>query len=152
VRLAGAIPLSGLLALYRSYDLFVLPTLPGEGIPRVLLESMAAGVPVVTTAVAGIPGLVEHERNGLLIDTPSADAVAAALDRLITDGALRRRLIANGYATARAHTLDAQAADMMRIVASQLGVEMRAERSAKAAASTDRNAKAAASTERSAKA
>ena len=42
------------MPLYRDYDLFVLPTLPGEGIPRVLLEAMAAGLPIVTTRVAGI--------------------------------------------------------------------------------------------------
>ena len=47
--LLGPVPLDQLLPLYRQYDLFVLPTLPGEGIPRVLLEAMAAGVPIVTT-------------------------------------------------------------------------------------------------------
>ena len=43
VSLAGPVPLDRLLPLYRDYDVFVLPTLPGEGIPRVLLEAMAAG-------------------------------------------------------------------------------------------------------------
>ena len=71
-------PLDRLLPLYRDYDVFVLPTLPGEGIPRVLLEAMAAGLPVVTTRVAGIPSLVTHEVNGLLVDEPTADAVADA--------------------------------------------------------------------------
>ena len=59
VRLLGAVPLDQLLPLYRDYDLFVLPTLPGEGIPRVLLEAMTAGVPIVTTRVAGIPSLID---------------------------------------------------------------------------------------------
>jgi glycosyltransferase involved in cell wall biosynthesis len=151
VRLTGPVALGRLLALYRSYDLFVLPTLPGEGIPRVLIEAMTAGVPVVATDVAGIPSLVQHERNGLLVAESSVDDVAAALDRLIGDGALRRRLIAGGYDTARAHTLEAQAADMMRTVAARLGIELRAARSAKAAASAEsspeRSAKAPASAE-----
>jgi glycosyltransferase involved in cell wall biosynthesis len=125
VRLLGAVPLERLLPRYAEYDLFVLPTLPGEGVPRVLLEAMAAGLPVVATAVAGIPSLVSHERNGLLVDEPSAGAVADAVARLLTDGALRRRLIEQGYATARAHTLQTQAERMMAVVSRRLGVTLR---------------------------
>ena len=125
VRLPGAVPLERLLRRYREYDLFVLPTGPGEGIPRVLLEAMAAGLPVVTSRVSGIPSLVTHEHNGLLVDDPSAGPVADALWRLIDDGALRRRVIANGYDTARAHTLQAQAAGMMEVVSNRMGVALR---------------------------
>ncbi len=125
VRSLGAVPLDALLPLYREYDLFVLPTLPGEGIPRVLLEAMSAGLPIVTTRVAGIPSLIAHERNGLLVDEPAPQAIAGALARLVADGALRRTVIAAGYETARAHTLDAQAASMMRDVSSRLGVTLR---------------------------
>lgn len=125
VHVLGAIPLEQLMPRYRDYDLFVLPTLPGEGIPRVLLEAMAGGLPLVTTRVAGIPGLIVHEHNGLLVDVPTAASVAGALARLIDDGELRRRMIANGYDTARAHTLERQAARMMEIVAARLGVPLR---------------------------
>lgn len=124
VRLLGPVPLDQLLPLYRQYDLFVLPTLPGEGIPRVLLEAMTSGVPIVTTRVAGIPSLISHGLNGLLVDDPTASSFADALHRLVTDAGLRRRLIANGYETARSHTLEAQAARMMREVASQLGLRL----------------------------
>jgi glycosyltransferase involved in cell wall biosynthesis len=125
VTLAGAVPLDELMPRYRQYDVFVLPTLPGEGVPRVLLEAMAGGLPVVTTRVSGIPSLVTHEHNGLLVDEPSADQVACAIARVVDDGALRRRLIAGGYDTARAFTLEAQAARMMRDVAARLGVTLR---------------------------
>jgi glycosyltransferase involved in cell wall biosynthesis len=125
VGIPGALPLDRLLPLYRRYDLFVLPTLPGEGIPRVLLEAMAAGLPIVTTRVAGIPGLVIHESNGLLVDQPSADAVAEAMARVVRDPALRQHLIANGYATARGCTLETQAARMMETVSSGLHVALR---------------------------
>jgi glycosyltransferase involved in cell wall biosynthesis len=121
----GAVPLDQLLRRYRDYDLFVLPTLPGEGIPRVLLEAMASGVPLVTSRVSGIPGLVTHEGNGLLVDVPGAAPVADALWRLISDDGLRRRLISQGYETARAHTLQAQAARMMSVVSAQLNVVLR---------------------------
>jgi glycosyltransferase involved in cell wall biosynthesis len=119
------VPLDRLLSLYSDYDVFVLPTLPGEGIPRVLLEAMTAGLPLVTTRVAGIPSLIGDEVNGLLVDEPTADAVAGAIARLLADGALRRRLIANGYETARAHTLETQAAFMMRTVSERLGLALR---------------------------
>jgi glycosyltransferase involved in cell wall biosynthesis len=111
--------------MYRCYDLFVLPTHPGEGIPRVLLEAMTGGVPVVTTRVAGIPSLVKHQVNGWLVDEPSAAAVAAAIEGIVTDAPLRRRLIANGYETARGFTLDAQAARMLAEVSARLHVTLR---------------------------
>ena len=125
LRCLGPVPLEQLLPLYRGYDVFVLPTLPGEGIPRVLLEAMTAGVPVVTSRVAGIPSLIQHEVNGLLVDEPSAAAVAGAISRIVSDPALRRRLIANGYETARGFTLEAQAARMLAEVTSRLPVTLK---------------------------
>jgi glycosyltransferase involved in cell wall biosynthesis len=112
------------MTLYRDYDVFVLPTRPGEGIPRVLMEAMANGTPVVTTNVSGIGSLVTHGQNGLLIDEPSASAVAGAVAQLITQPDLRRKVIQGGYATARAHTLERQAAEMMATVAAELSVRL----------------------------
>jgi len=125
VRCLGPVPLEQLLPRYREYDVFVLPTLPGEGIPRVLLESMTAGVPVVTTRVAGIPSLITHEVNGLLVDAPTVAAVAGAISRVVYDAGLRRRLIANGYETARGFTLEAQAAKMLAEVTARLPVTLK---------------------------
>ena len=125
VSLVGAMPLDRLLPAYRDYDIFVLPTLPGEGIPRVLLEAMAAGLPVVASRVSGIPSLVTDDVNGLLIEPSSASAVADAVARLVRDGPLRRQLISHGYDTARVHTLEAQAARMMRDVSARLGLSLR---------------------------
>ena len=72
VNLRGPVALDRLLPLYRDYDLFVLPTRPGEGIPRVLLEAMAAGLPIVTTRVSPASrSLIAHEENGLLVDEGS---------------------------------------------------------------------------------
>ncbi len=120
VNLLGPVALDRLMALYREYDVFVLPTRPGEGIPRVLMEAMANGTPVVTTNVSGIGSLVTNGENGLLIDDVSAGAVVAAVQKLITQPALRRKVIQGGYATARAHTLERQAGEMMRIVSAEL--------------------------------
>ena len=125
VSIVGPVPLDRLLPMYQRYDAFVLPTLPGEGIPRVLLEAMGAGLPLVTTRVAGIPSLVTHEANGLLVDAPTPAAVAGALARIVADAPLRRRLIARGYETSRGLTLEAQAARMMDTVSRQLHVTLR---------------------------
>lgn len=121
----GPMALDALLPVYRRYDLFVLPTLPGEGIPRVLLEAMAAGLPVVATDVAGISSLVTPGVNGLLIPQSSSRAVAEAVRALLDDPPLRQALIKNGYETARAHTLEHQARSMMERLAAHTGRPLR---------------------------
>lgn len=124
LRFLGPIPLGALFDLYRQCDLFVLPTLPGEGIPRVLLEAMAFGLPVVSTDVAGIPSLITSGWNGLLVPPGSPAALADAVHLLLDDGELRKRLIKNGYESARAHTLQRQARWMMERVAAQTGLAL----------------------------
>ena len=68
--------------------MFVLPTLPGEGIPRVLLEAMSAGAADRHDAEwPAFPSLVTHEVNGLLLDRPeAAEDVAGAIARIVRDG------------------------------------------------------------------
>jgi glycosyltransferase involved in cell wall biosynthesis len=66
-------------------DLFVLPSLFGEGLPMVVLEAMAAGVPVVATHVEGVPDAVSHRETGLLVDPDSVSQLAAAI-RNFVDG------------------------------------------------------------------
>lgn len=122
VSLLGSVPLDRLMTMYGGYDIFILPTQPGEGIPRVLLEAMANGLPVVTTDVSGITSLIAHEVNGLLLPDASADAVARAVARIARDGELRRRLIQGGYVTAKSHTLERQASDMMRMAGTELAL------------------------------
>ena len=109
IAFTGAMTLPQVLSLAREHDLFVLPTLPGEGVPRVLLEAMASGLPIVVSDVAGVPTLVRHEVNGLLVAPADPKAIADAVERLIRDGELRRRLIATGHRAALAHTADAHA-------------------------------------------
>ncbi|OGF61551.1 MAG: hypothetical protein A2Y62_01875 [Candidatus Fischerbacteria bacterium RBG_13_37_8] len=87
-----------LYQIYRYSDVFILPSLC-EGFPKVLYESLAHGVPIITTPVGGIPYLMKHERNCLLIPVESSEDIAKAVIRLRNDEDLRKRLIRNGYET-----------------------------------------------------
>ncbi len=64
-------------------DLFVLPSLFGEGLPMVVLEAMAAGVPVVATRVEGIPEAIRDGRDGVLAEPADPDALARAIARVV---------------------------------------------------------------------
>jgi glycosyltransferase involved in cell wall biosynthesis len=71
----------GLLA---AVDLVVLPSYR-EGVPRILIEAAASGLPIVTTDVPGCREIVEHEVNGLRVPARDAQSLAAAMRRLIED-------------------------------------------------------------------
>ncbi|MGD8294614.1 MAG: glycosyltransferase family 4 protein, partial [Desulfobacterales bacterium] len=80
-------------------ELFVLgcevaPNGDRDGIPNVLAESMAMGLPVVATHLSGIPELVENEKTGLLVPSGQPDKLAAAMLHLLTDLNLRSRIAA----------------------------------------------------------
>lgn len=77
-----------LLPLFHRSTLFVLSSLR-EGLPNVILEAMAAGLPVVATNVGGIPEVVENGRTGLLVPARDVRAMASALDGLLADEKLR---------------------------------------------------------------
>lgn len=83
-------------ALLQMADAFALPSLD-EGMPMALLESAAAGLPAVTTAVGDIGKLIVHEQTGLLIPGEDAPALAAALERLYRERELAGRLAAAAH-------------------------------------------------------
>lgn len=82
-------------ALLACCDIGVLAS-RSEGLPNAVLEYMAAGLPVVATAVGGLPEIIEHETNGLLIPPENPAALGAAIVRLLKDEQLRKRLATAG--------------------------------------------------------
>lgn len=101
VGLRSAVTQNELREIYRHARAFALPCQVMEdgdrdGIPNVLAEAMAMGVPVVSTHISGIPELIDDGQHGLLVPSRDADALAAALRRVLTDAELHRRLAQNG--------------------------------------------------------
>ena len=114
--LRGFLPLrGGLDQLYRDSHVFLHVSFT-EGVPQVLFEAFAAGLPVVATAVGGVPGAVGD--SALLVPPGSPEAAADAVARVAADPALRERLVASGIELARTTTLEAGA----RRLAAFLGV------------------------------
>ncbi len=107
VAFAGPVFGDGKLELLSAADVFLLPSYR-EGLPYALLESMAAGTPVITTRVGGIPDVVTDRINGMLVPRRDADAIARAIVELACDPAALgrmseacRRTIEAGYSIER---------------------------------------------------
>jgi glycosyltransferase involved in cell wall biosynthesis len=89
VRYLGYVP--GARGLLPQADVFCLSS-KTEGLGTSVLDAMAGGVPVASTAAGGIPEMIDHEVTGLLAPVGDGVALAATVDRLLDDPALARRL------------------------------------------------------------
>jgi colanic acid/amylovoran biosynthesis glycosyltransferase len=121
VRLQGALPQHLVATEVQAADVFVLPSVIAadgqmEGIPVALMEAMAAEKPVVSTAISGIPELVQNNVSGLLVDPANPRSLADAIELLLLDADLRRRL-----GRAARETVE-DAFDLRRCVAALLAI------------------------------
>jgi glycosyltransferase involved in cell wall biosynthesis len=98
----GAVNQDRIRTLYAAADLFCLPSF-AEGLPVVLMEAMAMGIPCVATQITGIPELIRNNIDGLLVPPSDLDALVEALASLMDDPALRQRLAGSGRARILEH-------------------------------------------------
>jgi glycosyltransferase involved in cell wall biosynthesis len=92
----GAQPHAAMTAYYSAGDILVFPTLRVEGFAFVLLEAMAAGLPLVATDLGGNAEAIDEGKNGFLIPAGDVDALVDRLSRLLDDRALRRCMAEHG--------------------------------------------------------
>ena len=114
VEVAGWCGRADVVRLLRTCTLFALPTY-SEGIPMAVLEAMACGAPVVTCPVGGIPAVARDGRNALFVRPGDIDGLAAALERLLDDPALRE-------AMSQANREDIRRYDVRTMGATLLGI------------------------------
>lgn len=108
VRLLGEVPNGpALWSLYRSAHMFLHVSFT-EGLPQVLLEAQASGLPIVATDVGGVAEALQRGDGGLLVAPDDADAAVAAVQRLADDPELRKRMIEHSLRHAAGETLEAQ--------------------------------------------
>lgn len=105
VSLAGWVDGRAKTELLETSGIYVLPSY-NEGLPMSVLEAMAAGLAVVTTRVGGIPELITDGLDGVLLEPGDKAGLAAALDRLLTDGERRRDLARAGRRRVEEHYSD----------------------------------------------
>jgi glycosyltransferase involved in cell wall biosynthesis len=121
IHLLGALSQTQVREVLSRAEVFVLPSVQTEdgnqdGIPVALMEAMALGLPVISTAVSGIPELICDGASGLLIPSGNAVALANAMTRLLTDATLREQLARAGRARVQAqHDVASSAARMQEV-------------------------------------
>ena len=124
VKLAGPQTQSQIALRLAHATIFVLPCTREEGggmdnLPTVIMEAMAAGLPVISTPLAGVPEMVEHDVNGELVPERDPAAICAALERLISDPVRARRLGDRGREMAREKfSIESSARQLQEIFAS----------------------------------
>jgi glycosyltransferase involved in cell wall biosynthesis len=127
VFLVGKMTQDQLAELYPQADLFVLPCLvlkngDQDGIPNVLFEAMVCGVPIISTEIAGVRELIEHQKNGLLVEQRNSHALADAMELLIGSPELRNNLARRGRQTVLgSFTRESSARNVYNIFSSVLG-------------------------------
>lgn len=99
IEFVGNVPRAGLSAYYKQAGIVVLPSL-SEAQPVVTLEASICGRPIIASHVGGVPDVVKHQWNGLLVPPGDARSLAEAIDKLLADPLLRAAMGRNGHSLA----------------------------------------------------
>ncbi|ULA68693.1 MAG: putative enzyme [Nitrospira sp.] len=105
-----------LLDVFRSLNLFVIPTVEGDTIPQVLMQALAIGLPVVSTTTGSIPDVVADEESGFLVPPRDPDALADGIIRLLKDPELRAAMGKCGRHTVeQSYSIDRMVDELERV-------------------------------------
>ncbi len=108
VLIQPTVPSGEMHKLFSAHDIFLFPSLM-EGLPSVLLEAMASGMPVITAETCGMTDVVENDFNGILVPPADAGAIEEAVLRLVSSAELRNRLGQAAQQTMKRHTWERSA-------------------------------------------
>ena len=97
-----------LLQIYRNADVFIMSSIHFEGFPRVILEAMGAGLPVLATNIGGVSGIIKNNENGIIIKPNSQEDICRAVKELIQNPKLRRKIIRNSLYSIKQHTAEVE--------------------------------------------
>ncbi|MCC6617814.1 MAG: glycosyltransferase family 4 protein [Chloroflexi bacterium] len=123
IRFLGRQTRDQVIKLMHEADLLVVPSVPTasgrrEGLPVVIMEAMAARLPVVASAISGIPEIVHDQRTGLAVPPRDGAAIADAVRRLATDEAMRASMVENAARLVReTYDLDVVSARLVELFA-----------------------------------
>jgi glycosyltransferase involved in cell wall biosynthesis len=112
VRLMGWLSEKAMTEAYDKATIFCLPSY-NEGVPMVVLEAMARGLPVVCTAVGGLPDFVQDDENGLFAVPGDPQSIAASILQLLSDRAYAQQMGLNASRTIRARCSLATISDQL---------------------------------------
>ncbi|REJ78548.1 MAG: glycosyltransferase [Acidobacteria bacterium] len=105
VNFHGKVPQAEVKALLERAHIFCFPTSASEGFPKVVIEALAAGLPVVTTRVSVLPKLIENG-GGILLDEPTPDSLANAVAEIWSDPCVFTRLSSEAVRTTKEYSLE----------------------------------------------
>jgi len=120
VEFLGQVPHDNAIQLVQTSDIVVLPSL-SEGTPTVMFEALACKTPLIASHVGGIPEIITHGKNGLLIAPKSPKAISNAIIYLVKNKEAREKLAENGYKHIKdLYTLEKTAEKILKVCAAIL--------------------------------
>jgi glycosyltransferase involved in cell wall biosynthesis len=105
ILLKGFVENKNIPSLMKNSDIFILPSI-SEGIPNVVLEAMAVGLPIVATRVGGVPELIKDAENGFLVPARSSEQLAEKILLLLNDENLRERISQNNLNASKKYDIN----------------------------------------------